>query len=83
MGEIEWRRPPARGDRSAESRVVIDGMEVRPMSYGWIPLLAVLWALGVSVALILFRMASDQDRAARHAEKALFPHSDVSITQML
>lgn len=52
------------------------------MSYGWIPLLAVLWALGVTIALLLFRMASDQDRAARHAEKFLFPYSDVSITQM-
>ena len=52
------------------------------MSYGWIPLLAVVWALGICVALLLFRMASDQDRAARHAEKVLFPYSDVSITQL-
>ena len=39
------------------------------------------WALGLVIALALFRMSSDQDRAARHAEKRLDPFSDVEITQ--
>jgi NADH:ubiquinone oxidoreductase subunit K len=39
------------------------------------------WALGLAIVLALFRMASDQDRAARHAEKQLDPFSDVEITQ--
>lgn len=28
----------------------------------------------------LFRMSGDQDREARHAEKEMIPHSDVTIT---
>ena len=39
------------------------------------------WALGLMIVLALFRMAGDQDRAARHAEKRLDPFSDVEITQ--
>ena len=39
------------------------------------------WALGLVIVLALFRMAGDQDRAARHAEKRLNPFSDVEITQ--
>jgi hypothetical protein len=39
------------------------------------------WALGLAVVLTLFRMSSDEDRAARHAEKRLNPWSDVEITQ--
>ena len=39
------------------------------------------WALGLAIVLVLFRMSSDQDRAARHAEKRLDPFSDVEITQ--
>ncbi len=31
--------------------------------------------------LLLFRMSGDQDRQARHTEKALIPFSDVTITQ--
>ena len=50
------------------------------MDYGWIVLLVVLWVLGVALALVLFRMAKAQDRAARHSEKRLFPLSDVPIT---
>jgi hypothetical protein len=52
------------------------------MAYGWIVLLVVIWALGVTLALVLFRMASDQDRAARHSERRLFPLSDAPITHM-
>jgi hypothetical protein len=47
----------------------------------WILLGLVVWALGALVALILLRMAGDQDRAARHAEKSLVPYSDVTITR--
>lgn len=39
------------------------------------------WALGLVIVLALFRMASDEDRAARHAEKRFNPFSDVEITQ--
>jgi len=39
------------------------------------------WALVQMVVLVLMRMSSDQDRAARHAEKLLIPYSDVTITQ--
>jgi hypothetical protein len=52
------------------------------MACGWIVLLVVIWALGVTLALVLFRMASDQDRAARRCERRLFPESDVPITHM-
>jgi len=47
----------------------------------WILLGVVAWALGLLVALVLFRMAGDQDRAARHNHKQLIPHSDVTITK--
>ena len=39
------------------------------------------WVLVQLVALVLMRMASDQDRVARHQEKLLIPFSDVTITQ--
>lgn len=38
-------------------------------------------AFGLLVTLALVRMASDQDRKARHEEKRLDPHSEVSITK--
>jgi len=38
------------------------------------------WALVQLGVLVLMRMSSDQDRAARHAEKLLIPYSDVTIT---
>ena len=47
----------------------------------WIVLGVVGWALGFLFAMILMRMASDEDRAARHGEKLLDPFSDVSITR--
>jgi hypothetical protein len=52
------------------------------MSVGWIVLVLVGWALGLGFTLLLLRMASDQDRAARHQEKLLFPYSDVTITRI-
>ena len=48
---------------------------------GWIILGLVGWGLGLVVALTLFRMAGDQDRAARHEQKRLDPYSDVTITR--
>jgi len=48
---------------------------------GLIMLVVVGWGLGFLVILILCRISGNQDRAARHAEKKLFPHSDVTITR--
>ena len=48
----------------------------------WLILLGlVLWALGILFVIILFRMAGNEDRAARHAEKILDPFSDVHVTK--
>jgi hypothetical protein len=38
------------------------------------------WALVQMGVLVLMRMSSDQDRAARREEKRLIPYSDVTIT---
>lgn len=51
------------------------------MTLGWIMLGLVGWGLGLVIVLTLFRMAGDQDRAARHEQKRLDPYSDVTITQ--
>lgn len=51
------------------------------MDFGLIVWIGVVWALGALVAVILLRMAGDQDRAARHMEKELSPFSDVTITR--
>lgn len=40
-----------------------------------------VWTLGILFVLALMRMASDQDRAARHEELLMNPLSDVPITQ--
>ena len=52
------------------------------MAFTWILWGAVCWTAGFLIVLALFRMAGDQDRAARHAEKHLHPYSDVTITQI-
>ena len=39
------------------------------------------WTLGFLFVLALMRMASDQDRAARHEEFLMNPLSDVPITR--
>ena len=46
----------------------------------WIVLGLVAWTLGLLFALVLMRMAGDQDRAARHEQKRIDPYSDVTIT---
>jgi len=51
------------------------------MSLSWVLLGLVAWAFGLAVVLALFRMAGDQDRAARHEQKRLDPYSDVTITR--
>jgi hypothetical protein len=51
------------------------------MALGWILLGLVGWALGLLFVLVLFRMAGNQDRAARHGQKRLDPFSDVTITR--
>jgi hypothetical protein len=51
------------------------------MNLSWILLGFVGWTLGLLFVLTLFRMDGDQDRAARHEEKRLDPHSDVTITR--
>jgi hypothetical protein len=47
----------------------------------WIVLGLVAWGLGVLFVLLLLRMAGDQDRNARHAQKNVDPFSDVTITR--
>jgi hypothetical protein len=51
------------------------------MSIGWITIAVI--ALGISwlVTFALLKMADDNDRAARHAERKLIPFSDVTVTQ--
>jgi hypothetical protein len=51
------------------------------VNLGWFVLGFVAWALGLLFVFALFRMAGDQDRAARHEEKRLDPYSDVTITR--
>ena len=51
------------------------------MGLGWILLGVVGWLLGLLFVMVLMRMASDQDRAARHAQKRLDPFSEVTITK--
>jgi hypothetical protein len=52
------------------------------MTLNWIAVCLIVWALGLVGVLALFRMAGNQDRAARHSEKRLDPSSDVTITQL-
>ena len=51
------------------------------MDWGWILLGVVVWVLCLLVVLVLMRMAGDQDRAARHAQKSLDPFTDITITR--
>jgi hypothetical protein len=52
------------------------------ISFGWVVLGLVIWALGSVVAFALFSMAREQDRAARHEEREIVPYSDVTITNI-
>jgi hypothetical protein len=51
------------------------------MDAGWILLGLVVWVLGVLFALILLRIAGDQDRDARHKQKRIDPFAEVTITR--
>lgn len=75
------RRLDAKGRFTTDAAVFSPAKGQTAMNLGWILLALVGWALGLVFTLILLRMASDQDRAARREEKHLFPHSDVTITQ--
>ena len=48
----------------------------------WILLGIVGWVLCVLFTLILLRMAGDQDRAARRAQRDIDPYADVTITRV-
>jgi hypothetical protein len=47
----------------------------------WVVLGIVGWVLGFLFVLVLMRIAGDGDRAARHAQRDIDPHSDVTITR--
>jgi len=51
------------------------------MTLTWIVLAVAGWAIGLIFVLLLMQMASRQDRAARHAQKRIDPHCDVTITR--
>ena len=51
------------------------------MDLSWIILGLVGWALGFLFVMVLMRMSGDEDRAARHQQKRIDPHSDVTITR--
>jgi hypothetical protein len=50
------------------------------MELQWIVLALVGWDIGMIFVLVLMQMAGDEDRAARHLERRLFPNSDVGVT---
>jgi len=54
----------------------------RDMSIDCITLSLAGWAPGLVFVPALTRMASDQDRHARHTEKRLAPFSEVTITHI-
>lgn len=51
------------------------------MNLKWIVIGLDLWAIGLIFVLVLARMAGNQDRAARHAQKRMCPDSKVTITR--
>jgi len=51
------------------------------MKLDWILLGIVGWILCALFVSILMRMASDQDRSARHAQRDIDPYADVTITR--
>ena len=72
LSEFRLDRSPCADAFDAAGQIV--------MTFGWIVLGIVGWVLGLVIVLTLFRMAGDQDRAARHEQKRLDPYSDVTIT---
>ena len=51
------------------------------MTIGWITIAALAVAIAWLVTFTLLKMADDNDRAARHAEREMIPFSDVTVTQ--
>lgn len=51
------------------------------MTIGWITIAAIAVGISWLVTFTLLKMADDNDRAARHAERELIPFSDVTVTQ--
>ena len=51
------------------------------MTFGLLTIAMVAVGLGWLVTFVLLKMADDNDRAARHAERELVPFSDVTVTQ--
>ncbi len=51
------------------------------VTIGWMTLVALAIVIGWLVTFTLLKMADDNDRAARHAERELIPFSDVTVTQ--
>lgn len=51
------------------------------MTFGWILIGAVGFALFCLATYALVKTASDADRAARRAQRDIFPMADVTITQ--
>lgn len=51
------------------------------MTIGWMTLVALAVVIGWLVTFTLLKIADDNDRAARHAERELIPFSDVTVTQ--
>ena len=62
-------------------QVVVSRHMAEAQMLTWIVGGVLLWTLGFLFLLVLMRMASDQDRAARHEEFILNPLSDVPITR--
>ena len=52
------------------------------MNVGWVLLALAAWGVIGAFTILFVRMSGDQDRKARHAQKELFPFSDVTITGM-
>ena len=51
------------------------------MTLGWILIGAVAFSLICLVTYALVKTASDADRAARRAQRDIFPAADITITQ--
>jgi hypothetical protein len=51
------------------------------MTIGWMTLAGLAVGIGWLVTFTLLKIAADNDRAARRAERELIPFSDVTVTQ--
>jgi hypothetical protein len=51
------------------------------MTFGWLLIGTVVFGLSCLVTYALVKTASDADRAARRAQRDIFPMADVTITR--